>query len=87
MKSQYDKIAKKYKKANRKSKTQKYLFVPSLFKLLGNIKNKSVLDLGCGEGYYTRLAKIAGAAKVIGIDLSKRQIELANLQEKKIHLE
>lgn len=40
-------------------------------------KNKTFLDLGCGEGYFSRkIAKFA--KKVIGIDISKEMISIAN---------
>jgi ubiquinone/menaquinone biosynthesis C-methylase UbiE len=40
-------------------------------------KNKIFLDLGCGEGYFSRqISKFA--KKVIGIDISKKMIEIAN---------
>ncbi len=28
---------------------------PTLFSLMGEVKNKKVLDAGCGEGYLSRL--------------------------------
>ena len=37
-----------------------------------------ILDAGCGEGYYTSaLAKKAGTAEIIGIDISKPAVEHA----------
>ena len=36
----------------------------------------TLLDAGCGEGYNTRLLAKKGA-KVFGVDISKRMIELA----------
>ncbi|HLC72474.1 MAG TPA: class I SAM-dependent methyltransferase [Candidatus Nanoarchaeia archaeon] len=44
-------------------------------------KGESMLDAGCGEGYYAQLAKSKGA-KVFGIDVSKEMI--AKLQAKGI---
>jgi SAM-dependent methyltransferase len=40
-------------------------------------KNKTFLDLGCGEGYFSRqIAKFA--KEVMGIDISKEMIDIAN---------
>ena len=58
---------------------------PAAFELIGNIKGLTVLDLGCGEGYNTRILARKGA-KVTGIDFSPKQIELALQEEKKENL-
>lgn len=51
-------------------------------KLLGNIKNKKILDLGCGTGRWgLQLAK--NAKEVVGIDISKHSIQVANRTAKK----
>ncbi len=49
---------------------------PLILKLLGNIKNKRILDLACGNGYFSRLLKKKGAL-VTGIDFSKELIKIA----------
>ena len=41
------------------------------------IKGSKVLDLACGTGYYSRYVLEWGAAKVVGIDISKPMIEEA----------
>jgi len=56
---------------------------PSIFGLIGNIQGKKLLDAGCGEGHNTRKLAAAGA-KVVGIDLSSKMIELAQ-QEESLH--
>jgi len=48
------------------------------------IKDKRILDFGCGDGRYS--IKFADARKVIGIDISKPMIELANASLKKSDL-
>jgi len=53
---------------------------PAAFKLVGNVKGKSVLDLACGEGYNTRILAKKGA-KVCGVDFSKRMIAHARKKE------
>jgi ubiquinone/menaquinone biosynthesis C-methylase UbiE len=40
------------------------------------IKNKKVLDAGCGSGRHVVASAYLGAKKVIGIDISKKQIDL-----------
>jgi ubiquinone/menaquinone biosynthesis C-methylase UbiE len=53
----------------------------SLLRLVGDVSGKKVLDVACGEGHFTRLLRRAGAAEVVGLDLSERMIELARQQE------
>lgn len=45
-------------------------------KLLGNLKNKKVLELGCG-GAQCGIAMAKKGAKVIGIDISEEQLKFA----------
>jgi protein arginine kinase len=52
-----------------------------LLGLIGDPTGLRVLDLACGEGFYTRLLRQRGAARVLGVDLSARMIELAREQE------
>lgn len=80
MSTEYDKIAKQYKKSLENIE-KTYSFVPTFLHFLKNIKNKVVLDLACGEGFFTRLIKQNGASKVIGIDISKKMIDLAKKEE------
>jgi len=47
-----------------------------LLDILGDVSEKTVLDIGCGNGHITReIAKRAG--KVIGIDISPEMLEQA----------
>src|SRR5574341_637368 len=55
---------------------------PTLFKLLGDLHGKRVLDLACGEGIYTRKMKRHGARSVLGVDISPKMIDLAVSQER-----
>ena len=80
MTASYDDIAKQYQK----SKTlpfREYVEWYTYRKLLGEIAGKSVLDLACGEGFYTRRIKDNEAGRVLGVDLSAKMIELARQQE------
>ncbi|MEX0581076.1 MAG: class I SAM-dependent methyltransferase [Mycobacterium sp.] len=49
--------------------------------LIGDATGLSVLDLACGEGFYTRLIRHRGAARVRGLDLSDGMIAMAEAQE------
>jgi len=53
----------------------------TLFERLGSVAGMDVLDLACGEGFYSRALKRAGAARVVGVDLSAGMIELARAAE------
>jgi SAM-dependent methyltransferase len=50
---------------------------PALQALLPDLNGKSVVDLGCGFGWFCRWARQAGAASVLGIDLSERMLARA----------
>ncbi|MFQ6061262.1 MAG: class I SAM-dependent methyltransferase [Thermoplasmata archaeon] len=53
---------------------------PAFFELLGNIRGKRILDLGCGEGYNSRIMARKGA-RVVGIDFSQKMIDFAVEEE------
>ena len=46
-------------------------------RLFPELQDKSVLDLGCGYGWHCRFSASQGAARVLGIDVSKKMIEEA----------
>jgi cyclopropane fatty-acyl-phospholipid synthase-like methyltransferase len=48
-----------------------------LFTHLGDLSGKTVLDLGCGEGYCARNYVRKGATSVHGVDISSEMIKLA----------
>lgn len=49
---------------------------------MGDLKNKRILDVGCGSGRHAiRLAKFA--QEVVGTDISEKSIELANSSARK----
>lgn len=54
-----------------------HLEKPAMYSLLGNVKGKTVLCLGCGAGEECAHIKFLGAKKVIGMDISKSLIEKA----------
>lgn len=78
----YDAIADEYIKTEN-SAFRKYMEKATILAVLGNIKGKSVLDLACGLGNYTRAAKKLGADRVVGVDSSTGMIYQAKLLEEK----
>lgn len=57
---------------------------PVIFRSLGDIRGKSLVDLACGEGFYTRRFRAECAAEpVLGIDLSPRAIAQAEAIERR----
>jgi SAM-dependent methyltransferase len=51
-------------------------FLRHLFALTGDVSGSCILDVGCGEGYFSRAIARAGA-QVTGIDISERMLSLA----------
>lgn len=57
-----------------------------LIELLGQQNPATLVDLGCGEGYYThRIAYAFPACQVYGNDISKEAIRLASKKDASIH--
>ncbi len=60
---------------------------PVIFRALGDIRGKSLLDLACGDGFYTRRFRTECAAEpVMGVDLSPKSIEQAEAIERREQL-
>ena len=51
-----------------------------LERVLPQLKDKSILDLGCGYGWHCKYAANKGASKIVGVDISTKMLELANLK-------
>jgi ubiquinone/menaquinone biosynthesis C-methylase UbiE len=54
---------------------------PAILRMMGNVGNKRVLDLACGEGYNSRILAGKGA-EVVGVDFSRELIGLAERAER-----
>lgn len=50
---------------------------PAIKSLVPNLKGKSVLDLGCGDGHFSKYCIEKGAESVTGVDISNNMIERA----------
>ncbi|TKT80404.1 class I SAM-dependent methyltransferase [Aquamicrobium sp. LC103] len=50
---------------------------PAIRAILPDMKDKRVVDLGCGFGWFCRWARRRGAAHVLGLDLSENMIARA----------
>lgn len=76
MTTDYSVIARQYKKCKEhpwRSRIETYSFM----KRIGSLEGKKVVDVACGEGFYTRKLRQAGATEVVGVDLSDAMIRLA----------
>lgn len=85
MATDYDTIAADYKRAKQQPWryfVERYTFL----RLIGRVEGLSVLDLACGEGYYTCELAHRGAARVVGVDYSEGMIHLARVQERRAPL-
>jgi len=61
------------------------LEMPAALELLGKVKDKKILDFGCGTGIYAKLLTKKGA-KVKGFDISKEMIKIAKEENPKLDL-
>ena len=80
MTNSYDPIAEQYKRSKLQP-WRTYIECFTLMNQIGDPRGLAVLDVGCGEGFYTRMIRERDAGRVIGIDLSHRMIELARTQD------
>ena len=59
--------------------------MPYMIKFLGNVEGKRILDLGCGEGGYSRVLANKGA-ELTSVDCSEKAIHYASDMAKKENL-
>ncbi|WP_026908137.1 class I SAM-dependent methyltransferase [Paucisalibacillus globulus] len=50
---------------------------PVLKELIPDLRNKHVLDLGCGFGWHCRYAREQHASSVVGVDISEKMLQKA----------
>lgn len=80
--AEYDSIARQYRDSKRlpfRDHLERY----SLFRMLGDVGGLRIVDLACGDGFYTRKLKKAGASHVTGVDISAEMIRLADESERR----
>jgi len=53
---------------------------PALRALLPDLRGSSVVDLGCGFGWFCRWAREQGAARVLGLDVSEKMLARARAE-------
>lgn len=80
MTTNYDPIAEQYKRS-KEAPWRTHVEYFTLLETIGPLEGLSVLDVACGEGFYTRLLRHRGAARMAGVDLSEGMVALARKQE------
>ncbi|MBY7143944.1 class I SAM-dependent methyltransferase [Virgibacillus sp. NKC19-3] len=60
---------------------------PAIKSIISSLKGKSVLDLGCGDGHFSKYCIENGAESVIGVDISNNMIDRAKRINKDNHIE
>lgn len=80
----YDTLAPKYNDSDVKPDKQ-YSILPTVLQMIGKYSSKTVLDFGCGSGFFTVPIAKKGVLHVCGIDNSRRQIDLARLYSAHSH--
>lgn len=61
---------------------REWVIDPALFRLLGDMQGRRILDAGCGSGYLARLLAGKGAT-VVGVDHSAKLLEVARREEER----
>lgn len=69
----YDKMRKYDKGRNANDLVE----IPNFRKLIPNVKEKKILDLGCGYGENDKYCRDLGAKEILGIDISEHMIKIA----------
>jgi SAM-dependent methyltransferase len=75
----YDAIAEIYLGATDEKPFVSHYERPYMLRHLPDLTGKTVLDLGCGTGFYSHFA-LGKGARVISVDASERMIEHTNLR-------
>lgn len=77
MSEQYDEIADLYHRTIQDIPFREHAETFTLVRTLGDVTGLSALDLACGTGYYARLLRQRGCARVVGVDISSEMIRVA----------
>jgi toxoflavin synthase len=73
---QYNDISSEYKAIAEIDPSKQYVQYPEALRLLGDVNDLDVLDVGCGTGIFDKMLASHGA-RVVGYDSSSKQIEIA----------
>eukprot|EP00835_Amoeboradix_gromovi_P005476 NODE_518_length_7331_cov_0.450913.p3 type:complete len:260 gc:universal NODE_518_length_7331_cov_0.450913:6752-5973(-) len=82
--TEYNSMAAEYCDLKHDLPAHKYSELPSFLNLVGYVGGLRVLDMATGGGKYSRIYKDAGAAQVVGVDISSEMIKLAKSQRSDI---
>ncbi|MFC8719561.1 class I SAM-dependent methyltransferase [Kitasatospora sp. NPDC057198] len=61
----------------------RYGEVPAFLAMVGDVHGRSVLDLACGTGFYSRELRRRGASRVLGVDVSPVMVDAARAAEER----
>lgn len=73
----YDELASRYAALAEGKAENGYNEHPAMRAQIGDVHGRDVLDAGCGPGFLVRHLQDAGAASVVGFDVSEKMITLA----------
>ena len=85
MTTNYDPIAEQYKRS-KQTPWRTDIECHTLLETIGSLDGLAVLDVACGEGFYTRMLRHRGASRATGVDLSDGMVALARKQEEQAPL-
>lgn len=78
--NQFDSFGKEHTEVTKYDPSKQYVHYPSVISLLGDVNDKTLLDIGCGDGIVARDLSRKGG-KVTGYDIAPAQIWLAKSYE------
>lgn len=78
---QYEGVADSYDQTFKLLPYREHVEAYSLYRRLGDLSDRSVLDVACGTGIFTRTIRRWGAARVVGVDISEDMVRVARAHE------
>lgn len=82
---QYNELSAEYASFAEVDPSKRFVQYPEALKMLGDVNDKEILDIGCGSGIFTRMLARRGA-KVVGYDSSEKQVQEAQGKENQENL-
>lgn len=83
MRTQYDDIGQSYERLKRQMPLARFAERATVEALVSGCAGRTVLDLACGTGWYSRLLRDLGAAEVTGVDISAEMVAAAERAEER----